>query len=148
MYAIGTASRAKTESVGKLAIVIKDSGLDNILVSDIGYIMFHYWSNEKATPYKLVKTPRIVDKQDIPNGYMLRMTKDTQRFLLLEYDPLAPAKIGAFDILKVQQKGKVRYLPFVTTTKAITIYGKEISGIDSLIQTPNKELERWEMEEG
>ena len=119
MYAVGPSPRSKTEPVGKLAIGIKDSGLDNILVSDIGYIMFHYWRNEKATPYKLVKTPRIVDKQDIPNGYMLRMTKDTQRFLLLEYDPSSPAKIGAFDIMKVQQKGKVRYLPFVTTTKDI-----------------------------
>ena len=119
MYAVGPSPRSKTEPVGKLAIGIKDSGLDNILVSDIGYIMFHYWRNEKATPYKLVKTPRIVDKQDIPNGYMLRMTKDTQRFLLLEYDPSFPAKIGVFDIMKVQQKGKVRYLPFVTTTKDI-----------------------------
>ena len=61
--------RSKAEPVGKLAIGIKNSGLDNILVNDIAYIMFHYWNNEKATPYKLVKTPRIVDKQDIPNGY-------------------------------------------------------------------------------
>lgn len=119
MYAIGAASRAKTEPVGKLAIGIKDSGFDNIIVSDIGYIMFHYWSNEKATPYKLVKTPRIVGKQDIPNGYMLRMTKDTQRFLLLEYDPLKPAKIGTFDISKIQRKGKERYMPFVTSANSI-----------------------------
>ena len=61
--------RLKAEPVGKLAIGIKNSGLDNILVNDIAYIMFHYWNNEKGTPYKLVKTPRIVDKQDIPNGY-------------------------------------------------------------------------------
>ena len=119
MYAVGPSPRSKTEPVGKLAIGIKDSGLDNILVSDIGYIMFHYWRNEKATLYKLIKKPRIVDKQDIPNGYLLRMTKDTQRFLLLEYDPSFPAKIGVFDIMKVQQKGKARYLPFVTTTKDI-----------------------------
>ena len=84
--------------------------------------MFHYWSNEKATPYKLVKTARIVDKQDIPNGYMLRMTKATQRFLLLEYDPSTPAKIGVFDILKVQQRGKMRYLPFVTNMDSIVTY--------------------------
>ena len=121
IYARGATLRSKAEAVGKLAIGMKDSGLDNILVSDIGYIMFHYWNNEKATPYKLVKTPRIVNKQDVPNGYMLRMTKDTQRFLLLEYDPLTPAKIGAFDILKVQQKGKVRYLPFVTKIKEILL---------------------------
>ncbi len=121
MYAVGPSSRSKAEPIGKLAIGIKDSGLDNILVSDIGYIMFHYWNNEKATPYKLVKTPRIVDKQDIPNGYMPRMTQEAQRFLLLEYDPSTPEKIGAFDILKVQQKGKKRYLPFVTTIKGILL---------------------------
>ena len=119
MYAIGTASRTKTESVGKLAIGIKDSGFDNILVKDIGYIMFHYWKNEKATPYKLTKSPRIVDKQDIPDGYIVRMTKDSQRFLLLDYKPSSPAKIGTFDILKVQQKGKARYLPFVTDLNTI-----------------------------
>ncbi len=119
MYAIGAASRAKTEPVGKLAIGIKDSGLDHILVSDIGYIMFHYWKNENATPYKLIKSPRIVDEKDIPDGYMVRMTKDSQRFLLLDYKPSKPAKIGIFDILKVQQKGKLRYLPFVTTKEMI-----------------------------
>ncbi len=122
MYAVGPSLRSKAEPVGKLAIGIKNSGLDNNLVSDIAYIMFHYWNNEKATPYKLVKTPRIVDKQDIPNGYMLRMTKDAHRFLLLEYDPSAPAKIGSFDIMKVQQKGKVRYLPFVTNLSTIKIH--------------------------
>ncbi len=57
MYAIGAASRAKTESVGKLAIGIKDSGLDSILISDISYIMFHYWNNEKAIPYKILNIP-------------------------------------------------------------------------------------------
>lgn len=61
-----------------------------------------------------------MDKQDIPNGYMLRMKKDTQRFLLLDYDPSNPAKIGAFDIMKVQQKGKGRYLPFVTNLDSIS----------------------------
>lgn len=119
MYAIGATSRSKTEPVGKLAIGIKDSGLDNILISDIGYIMFHYWNNEKATPYKLLNTPRIVDKQDIPDGYMLRITKDANRFLLIEYDPSKPAKIKKYDISKVQRKGKERYLPFVTSLDSI-----------------------------
>ena len=119
MYAIGAASRAKTESVGKLAIGIKDSGLDNILVSDIGFIMFHYWNNEKATPYKLIKKPRFVGIQDIPDGYLLRMGYDAKRFLLLEYNPLKPAKIGTFDISKVQRKGKERYMPFVTSANSI-----------------------------
>jgi hypothetical protein len=119
MYAIGPSPRLKTEPTGKLAIGLKDSGLDHILVSDIGYIMFHYWKNENATPYKLIKSPRIVDEKDIPDGYMVRMTKDSQRFLLLDYKPSKPAKIGIFDILKVQQKGKLRYLPFVTTKEMI-----------------------------
>ena len=119
MYAVGAIVRSKAEPVGKLAMGIKNSGLDNILVSDIGYIMFHYWNNEKATPYKLIKTPRIVDKKDIPNGYMLRIKNDTQRFLLLDYDPSNPAWIGDFDISKVQKKGSERYLPFVTTLSAI-----------------------------
>ena len=122
MYAIGPAPRKKTEPTGKLAIGLKDSGLDQILVSDIGYIMFHYWKNKDATPYKLIKSPRIVDKEGIPDGYMVRMTKDSQRFLLLDYKPSKPAKIGAFDIMKVQQKGKVRYLPFVTNLSTIKSY--------------------------
>lgn len=119
MYAIGAASRAKTESVGKLAIGIKDSGLDNTLICDIGYIMFHYWNKEKATPYKLIKKPRLVGIQDIPDGYLLRMGNDAKRFLLLEYNPLKPARIGTFDISKVQRKGKERYLPFVTSADSI-----------------------------
>ena len=119
MYAIGAASRAKTEPVGKLAIGIKDSGLDNILVSNIDYIMFHYWNNEKATPYKLIKKPRFVGIQDIPDGYLLRMGNDAKRFLLLEYNPLKPARIGTFDISKVQRKGKERYMPFVTSADSI-----------------------------
>ena len=121
MYAIGAASRAKTESVGKLAIGIKDSGLDYNIISDISFIMFHYWNNEKATPYKLIKKPRFVGIHDIPDGYLLRMGNDAQRYLLLEYNPSSPAKIGTFNILKVQQKGKMRYLPFVTTKDMIVI---------------------------
>ena len=111
--------RSKAEPVGKLAIGIKDSGLDNILVSDIGYIMFHYWNNEKAIPYRIIKEPRLVVKQDIPDGYLLRIGKDVDRFLLLEYDPSKPADIGDFDIIKVQRKGKGRYLPFIVNLKQI-----------------------------
>ena len=119
MYAVGPSLRPKTEPAGKLAIGIKGSGLDNILVSEIGYIMFHYWNNDKATPYKLINTPRIVEEQDIPEGYLLRITKDANRFLLLEYDPSKPAKVSKYDILKVQRKGKERYLPFVTSLDSI-----------------------------
>ena len=77
--------------------------------------MFHYWKNEKATPYRITNNPRIVSKQDIPGGYLLRMTTDAKKFLLLEYDPSKPANIDTYDIMKVQRKGKGRYLPFVAS---------------------------------
>ena len=119
MYAIAPAYRKRTESVGKLAIGVKEGILDDIDYSAIGYIMFHYWSNVKATPYKLTSTPRLVRKQDIPNGFLLRMAADTEKFLLLEYTPSKLADIGAFNIMNVQRKGKIRYLPFVTTLDMI-----------------------------
>ncbi len=115
-------TRKKTESVGKLAIGIKDK---NIAFENLGYIMFHYWKNEDATPYRIVNSPRIVSKQDIPDGYLLRMTTDAQKFLLLEYNPNKPAIIGEFDIMKVQRKGKGRYLPFVTNIKQIALTESE-----------------------
>lgn len=113
MYAVGSPYRQKTEPVGKLALGIKDGALDNININNIGYIMFHYWKNEKATPYRITNNPRIVSKQDIPDGYLLRMATDAQKFLLLEYNPNKPADIGKFDIKEVQRKGKGRYMPFV-----------------------------------
>ena len=48
------------------------------------------------------------------------MTTDAEKFLLLDYDPSIPAKIGAFDIMKVERKGKGRYLPFVTSMDSLT----------------------------
>ena len=114
MYAIGDASRKKTEFVGKLAIGIKGSGLDNELINNIGYIMFHYWNNEKATLYKVTHIPKIIKKQDIPEGYLVRMEKDSDRFILIEYNPKRKAHIGSFQIGKVQKRGKERYMPFVT----------------------------------
>ena len=119
MYALGTAARSKTEPIGKLAIGIKDDTLCDNPINDIGFIMFHYWNNEKATPYKVVKMPRIVAKQDIPDGFILRMTKDVDRFILLEYDSTKPADIGPFDIGKVNRKGNIRYMPFVTSLDKI-----------------------------
>ena len=119
MYAVGPAYRKKTEAVGNLAIGVKESVLNNVDYSNIGYIMFHYWNNDKATPYKLLNTPVVVNKKDIPDGYLLRMTTGAEKFLLLEYDATTPAKIGAFDIMKVLQKGKRRYLPFVTPIGSI-----------------------------
>ena len=113
MYAIAPAYRKKTEYAGKLAIGVKDGVLNDVDYSAIGYIMFHYWSNKRATPYKLYSPPRLVSKHDIPDGYMLRMADGAEKFLLLEYEPYKPADIGAYNIMKVQRHGKVRYLPFV-----------------------------------
>jgi hypothetical protein len=119
MYAIGEASRKKTEPIGKVAIGIKDGALDSVNISNISYIMFHYWNNEKATPYKLLCIPRLVSKQNIPSGYLLRMGNGAEEFLLLDYDPKKPAEIESFDIKKVMRKGKGRYLPFVASINDI-----------------------------
>ena len=119
MYAIGEASRKKTEPIGKLAIGIKDGALDYVNISNIGYIMFHYWNNEKATPYELLSTPRLVSKQNIPSGYLLRMGNGAEEFLLLEYTPNKPADIGNYDIKKVMKNGKGRYMPFVTSLSSL-----------------------------
>lgn len=119
MYAVGSPYRQKSEPVGKLALGIKDGVLDNVNIHKIGYIMFHYWKNEKATPYRLLSTPRLVSKQNIPSGYLLRMGNGAEEFLLLEYDPSKPADIGPYDIMQVQRKGKGRYMPFVVELSAL-----------------------------
>lgn len=119
MYAVGSPYRQKTEPFGKLAIGIKEGVLENVIINNIGYIMFHYWKNEKATPYRITNNPRIVSKQEIPDGYLLRLANDSQKFLLLEYDPAKPADIGYFDIMKVNKKGKGRYMPFVSSLESI-----------------------------
>lgn len=121
MYAIAPAYRSKTEFAGKLAIGVKKGILDSTNYSDIGYIMFHYWNNEKATPYKLISAPRLVSEQDIPDGYLLRMANGAEKFLLLEYEPTKAADIGVYNILNVQRQGKVRYLPFVVPLPEIGI---------------------------
>lgn len=114
MYAANMTTRKKTEPVGKLALGMKEGELDDLMLSKIGYIMFHYWNNQEATAYRITNSPRIVSKQDIPYGYLLRLATNVQKYLLLEYVPGKPADIGAFDIMKVQRKGKGRYMPFVT----------------------------------
>ncbi|MBQ3805906.1 MAG: site-specific DNA-methyltransferase [Prevotella sp.] len=114
MYAANMTTRKKTEPVGKLALGMKEGELDDLMFSKIGYIMFHYWNNQEATAYRITNTPRIVSKQDIPDGYLLRLATNVQKYLLLEYVPGKPVDIGAFDIMKVQRKGKGRYMPFVT----------------------------------
>ncbi len=125
MYAVGGSYRQKAESIGKLAIGIKDDALDNANISNIGYIMFHYWNNEKAIPYKLLSTPRLVCKQNIPSGYLLRIGNGAEEYLLLDYDPNKPAEIDNFDIKRVMRKGKGRYMPFVTNLKDIVSFDPE-----------------------
>ena len=119
MYAVGLPYRQKTEPVGKLALGIKEGVLDDVTPSRIGYIMFHYWNSQQATPYRITNTPRIVSKQNIPDGYLLRIASNADMFLLLEYNPDKPADLGTFDIMKVQRKGKGRYMPFVVELKKI-----------------------------
>lgn len=73
----------------------------------------------EAHPYKLIRTPRLVSKQNIPSGYLLRMGNGAEEFLLLDYDPKKPAEIESYDIKKVMRKGKGRYLPFVASISDI-----------------------------
>ena len=121
MYSANTLTRKKIESVGKLAIGIKEDIWNNSFIDNIGFIMFHYWKNDNATPYRVTNSPRIVKKQDIPDGYLLRMDANAKQFLLIEYDPSKPANIGKFDIMKVQRKGHGRYMPFVTSLDKIIL---------------------------
>lgn len=133
MYAVGSSHRKKTEFAGKLALGIKDGVLDNVAIGQIGYIMFHYWNNEKATLYRIINHPRIVSKQDIPDGYLLRIAKNAQSFLLLEYTPNKPTNLDNFDIKKVMRKGGGRYLPFVTSLSSILLdkYSTNKNGISN-----------------
>ena len=119
MYAVGSPHRKKTESAGKIALGIKENSLSTEAYENLKYIMFHYWNNEKAAPYKIIGTPKMVSKQNIPEGYLLRMATNAKSFLLIDFDPAKPADIGAFDIRKVQRKGKERYLPFVVPLSEI-----------------------------
>lgn len=121
MYSANTRTRKKTESVGKLAIGIKEDIWNNSFIDNIGFIMFHYWKNDNATPYRVTNSPRIVKKQDVPDGFLLRMDANAKQFLLIEYDPSKPANIGKFDIMKVQRKGHGRYMPFVTSLDKIIL---------------------------
>ena len=71
----------------------------------------------------LTKGPLLVEPDNVPSDYLKRMEKDAVKFLLLEFNPQSPSDLGNIDILKTQRRGKIRYLPFVTTLESIT-YGK------------------------
>jgi type I restriction enzyme R subunit len=83
----------------------------------IKYLMFHYWSNPKA--YQLTKEPLLVDKDEVPSEYLIRMEKSAVKYLLLDYNPRQSADMGNVNILKTQRRGEIRYLPFVTTLESI-----------------------------
>lgn len=116
MYAIGPVARKKTEFTGKIALGIKEDNLSSETIKayeSVKYIMFHYWKNSEAKPFKLIKSIRLVSKSDISNDYLLRQEKKAKQYLLIEYDDKHPADIGEFDILRAQRKGSNRYTPFV-----------------------------------
>ena len=116
MYAISPAAREKTETSGRIAIGIKENSLSEEVVKayqSIKFIMFHYWKNSDAKPYALTAPARLVSREKVPDGYLLRQEKEDKQFLLIEYDPSAISDLGAFDILKAQRRGCNRYLPFV-----------------------------------
>jgi hypothetical protein len=120
MYAIPPNGRQKAEAAKKIAIGIKESMLSDEQVASyksVKHIMFHYWSNPKA--YHITKEPLLVDRDEVPSDYTIRMEKDAVKFLLLEYDLQNPSELGSIDILKTQRRGEIRYLPFVTTIDSI-----------------------------
>lgn len=122
MYAIGPSARHKTESACRIALGIKEENLSIEAVKafeSVHYIMFHYWKNFDATPFELTAPVRLVNKQDIPEGYLIRQEKDAKQYLLIEYNSELPFELGEYDILKVQRKGSSRYLPFVCNIENI-----------------------------
>ena len=124
MYAIGPMARKKTESAGRIALGIKEYNLSQEAVMafvSVRYIMFHYWKNSEATPFELTAPTRLVSKQDIPEGFLIRQEKDARQYLLIEYNPDEPAELGECDILKAQRKGSDRYIPFVCKIGTIKV---------------------------
>ena len=120
MYAIGSGASQKTEAAGKIALGIKEDMLKDeqtAAYKSLKYLLFHYWSNPKT--YSLTKEPVLVDKDDVPSEYLIRMEKDAVKFLLLDYNPQQAAELGTVNILKTQRRGEIRYLPFVTTLESI-----------------------------
>ena len=120
MYAIGSGARQKTEVAGKIALGIKEDMLRDeqiVAYKNVKYLMFHYWSNPKA--YQLTKEPLLVNKDEVPSEYLIRMEKSAVKYLLLDYNPQQSADLGNVNIMKTQRRGEIRYLPFVTTLESI-----------------------------
>ena len=122
MYAVGGRARVRTERSGKIALGIKESqlsGEQEAAYRSVKYLLFHYWSNPKV--YELNQTPSLVDRNNVPKGYLIRQEDEAVKFLLLDYDPNYPVDLGKCNILRTQRKGEIRYLPFVTTLDSIRL---------------------------
>lgn len=122
MYAIGHSARKKTEQSGKIALGIKEENLSTEAIKafeSVKHIMFHYWKNSEAVPFKLTSATRLVEESDIPEGYLVRQQKGAKQYLLIEYDADNPSEIGAYDILKAQRQKEARYIPFVCKVENI-----------------------------
>ncbi|MBQ7238418.1 MAG: DUF3387 domain-containing protein, partial [Bacteroidales bacterium] len=120
MYAIGGGARQKTEAAGKIALGIKDGMLkeeQKAAYQSVKYLLFHYWSNPRA--YLLTKEPALVNRDNVPSEYLIRLEKDAVKYLLLDYNPCQSVDLDNLNILKTQRRGEIRYLPFVTTMESI-----------------------------
>ncbi|MDY6294265.1 MAG: DUF3387 domain-containing protein [Bacteroidales bacterium] len=120
MYAIGSRARHNTETAGKIALGIKEGMLKDEQMAaykSVKYLMFHYWSKPKA--YLLTKEPVLVNRDNVPSEYLIRMEKDAVKYLLLDYNPQQSSDLENVNILKTQRRGEIRYLPFVTTLESI-----------------------------
>ena len=120
MYAISSGARQKTETAGKIALGIKEGMLKDEQMAaykSIKYLLFHYWSNPK--PYLLTKEPVLIDRNNVPMEYLIRMEKEAVKYLLLDYNPSQSVDFGNINILKTQRRGEIRYLPFVTTIESV-----------------------------
>lgn len=124
MYAIGPSARHKTESACKIALGIKETNLSAEAIKafkSVRYIMFHYWKNSEATPFELTAPVRLVEKESIPEGFLIRQEKDARQYLLIEYNSDKPAELGEYDILRAQRRGCNRYIPFVCRVENIKV---------------------------
>lgn len=124
MYAIGPSARHKTESACKIALGIKETNLSVEAIKafkSVRYIMFHYWKNSEATPFELTAPVRLVEKESIPEGFLIRQEKDAKQYLLIEYNSDKPAELGEYDILRAQRRGSNRYIPFVCRVENIKV---------------------------
>ena len=120
MYAISSGARQKTETAGKIALGIKEGMLKDEQMAaykSIKYLLFHYWSNPKT--YLLTKEPVLIDRNNIPTEYLIRMEKEAVKYLLLDYNPSQSVDLGNVNILKTQRRGEIRYLPFTTTIESV-----------------------------